>query len=102
MNRNKLILLFFLFLIGSVSSQPNILLLNLTSNTSLAALSPLLNQNTTLKNAVINLTLNPNLDMNSQFVPLFNYILSNKTIYSEIITNLSNIIAFKWTQTMSQ
>jgi hypothetical protein len=68
----------------------------------LAALSPLLNQNTTLKNAVMNITLNPNLDMNSQFVPLFNYILSNSTIYSQTITNFSTIIALKWAQTMSQ
>lgn len=97
MNRNIQIPLCFLLLIVSVSSQANILLLNLTSNASLAALSPLLNKSTALKNAVMNLNLNPNLDMNSQFVRLFNYILINSTIYSQIITNFSNIIALKWT-----
>jgi len=93
--------LVFSVLIAITLAAPNILLLNLTSNSSMALLSPLFNQNLNLQNAINNLNSNQTLDLNTQFVPLFNFITSNSKIFSQLIQNLSLIPGLQWTQAMT-
>jgi hypothetical protein len=40
--------------------------------------------------------------MNTQFLPLFTYILSNTTIFNQLIPNISIIPPFAWTAPMNQ
>lgn len=101
MKQNWLKFFVFAATITITLAAPNILLLNLTSSTSLAVLSPLLNQTLSLNFSITNMKTNPDLEMNTQFVPLFNFMLSNSTVFGQLLSNISGITGLQWTQAMS-
>ena len=92
-------LLTLFLLVTLVHSSPAILLFDLNSNQSLTVMQPLLSQNNSLSSAMNNIT---SLDMNSEFAPLFNFILSKQTIFNQLLPNISIVDSFGWTVSMSQ
>lgn len=90
--------LIFAFIIVITSSNPNILLFNLNSNDSLTILAPFLSQNTSMNNRLLNIT---SLDMNTEFLPLFNFILANSTIFTQLMPNISIVPQLSWTSSMT-
>ena len=103
MQSKHLLLLFFLsvtILSAPVSTSiPNFLTFNLNSTNSRTILQPFLAQNPIINTQLNNIT---SLDMNTSFVSLFTYILSNSTIYNQLLPNISTIVPFAWTSTMTQ
>lgn len=81
-----------------INTQSNLQQLNLVSPTSLVVLSPFFFNNPTIKTA---LTKNITLVMNTQFQPLFAFILNNATITNITLANISTINPLKWTQNMT-
>lgn len=90
--------LIFVFIIVITTSNPNILLFNLNSNDSLAILAPFLNQNASMNSRLLNIT---SLDMNTEFLPLFNFILASSPIFTQLMPNISIIPQLSWTSPMT-
>ena len=81
------------------TAPPYFLIFNLNSTQSRTVLQPFLNQNPIIDSQLNNIT---PLTMNTSFSSLFNYILSNSTIYNQLLPNISTITPFAWTRTMTQ
>lgn len=92
------IILCLILLVVLVNSQSSLQQINLLSTASAAALSSFFQTNPTIKTA---LGKNTTLDMNTQFKPLFSYILNNQTIAKITLTNISTLNLLKWTRNMT-
>lgn len=73
--------------------------LSINSTQSRAVMRDFLDQNPTIDTQLDNVS---SLPVNTSFSTLFDYILTNSTIYDQIIPNASIVVPFAWTVPLTQ
>lgn len=97
MGGNVVWLILLACLAYSGNGLENILKFELNSKKSRVVLAPLFSQYESLPVAMQKMT---TLDQNSEFTPLFDYIVNNSSIYSQLIPRLDVIPPFNWSSPM--
>ena len=94
--KTALLLTMMIFLIAA---DPNMAILGINSTQGRTVIKDFLAQHPTIDTQLYNVS---SLPINTSFTTLFDYILTNASIYNQLIPNASIVVPFAWTTPLSQ